>query len=82
MSDLYDDKVDGVISKEFYEKKKTEYENEHKDIEKAIEKHNKAGHKYRELGLHLYEVSQRGKDIFMKKLPEKKQILLGTVNIL
>lgn len=79
LSNLYDDKVDGTISKEFYEKKKAEYESEQKDVEKAIEKHNKAGHKYRELGIQLYEVSQRGKEIFLKKLPEKKRILLGLI---
>ncbi len=33
----------------------------------------------RELGLQLYEVSQRGKEIYKKKHPEKKRILLGLI---
>lgn len=52
---------------------------EQKEIEETIEKHNKAGHKYKKLGLQLYEVSQRAKEFYVKKLPEKRLLLLGLI---
>lgn len=82
LSNLYDDKVDGIISKEFYEKKTKEYEKEQTEISESIAKHEKAGNKYRKLGLQFYEVSQNAKEIYLKKLkkyPEKKRLLLGLI---
>lgn len=79
LSNLYDDKVDGVITKEFYAQKSQEYKAEEAKVTETIEKHNNARDKYRELGLNLYEVSQRGKELFVKKHPEKKRILLGLI---
>jgi|WetSurMetagenome_2_1015567.scaffolds.fasta_scaffold08608_2 site-specific DNA recombinase len=79
LSNLYDDKADGTISKEFYLQKKAEYTKEQKEIEETIELHNKAGHKFRELGLKLYEVSQRAEELYLEKSPEKKRSLLGLI---
>ena len=79
LSTLYDDKADGTISKEFYARKNAEYLKEQKEIEETIELHNKAGHKFRELGLQLYGISQRAEELYLKKLPDKKRSLLGLI---
>lgn len=79
LSNLYDDKVDEIITKEFYNQKETEYKQEKNTINQTIKKYNNAGDKYRELGINLYEVSQQGKELFVKKLPEKKRLLLGLI---
>ena len=47
--------------------------------QEAIGKHDNAGNKCRDLGLSLYEVSQRGKELFVKKKPDKKRLLLGLI---
>jgi DNA invertase Pin-like site-specific DNA recombinase len=73
---LYDDKLDGKISEEFYEKKLKQYSKEKEEIESAIERHERANLKYYELGLNLYELSQRAKEIYLKaKLEEKRQLI-------
>lgn len=82
LSNLYDDKNDGVITKEFYFTKKAEYEKEQSEITATIEKYNKAGIKYRDLGIRFYEISQKAKEIYqtkLKKKPEKKRLLLGMI---
>jgi DNA invertase Pin-like site-specific DNA recombinase len=73
---LYDDKLDGKISEEFYERKFKQYLKEKEEIESAIKRHEKANLKYYELGLNLYELSQKAKEIYLKaKLEEKRQLI-------
>jgi hypothetical protein len=73
---LYDDKLDGKISEEFYERKFRQYSKEKEEIESAIKRHEKANLKYYKLGLNLYELSQRAKEIYQKaKLEEKRQLI-------
>ncbi len=73
---LYDDKLDGKISEEFYERKFKQYSEEKEEIESAIKRHEKANLKYYELGLNLYELSQRAKEIYLKaSLEEKRQLI-------
>jgi DNA invertase Pin-like site-specific DNA recombinase len=77
ISKLYDDKVDGVITVEFYTTKNAEYKKQENDVKSAIAKHINAGHKYRELGIQFYELSQRAKTIYKKILLEKKRVLFN-----
>jgi len=73
---LYDDKLDGKISEEFYERKFKQYSREKEEIESAIKRHERANLKYYELGLNLYELSQRAKEIYLKaRLEEKRQLM-------
>jgi site-specific DNA recombinase len=79
LSNLYDDKADGTITLDFYNQKKMEYIKDQTEIEEAVEKYNRAGVKYRELGLRFYEVSQQAKEIYLKKSPDKKRLLLAMI---
>jgi hypothetical protein len=73
---LYDDKLDGKISEEFYERKFKQYSKEKEEIESAIKRHEKANLKYYELGLNFYELSQKAKEIYQKaKIEEKRQLI-------
>ena len=67
MSIIYDDRVDGVITKEQYEKKKEQYETEVDEIVEAKNQHVKADIDYRKLGINIFELSQKGREIYETK---------------
>ena len=77
MDVLYDDKVDGLISKEQYENKMTQYEDQLSNIVEAKQKHNKAKINYLKLGMNLFELAQKGRELYEKQanLSEKKELL-------
>ena len=81
LSNLYDDKVDEVITKDFYNQKFKEYSKEKTDIEDSIQKHNKANDKFQNLSIQFYELSQRAEQIFTNPLMnmDKKRILLQLI---
>lgn len=70
---LYDDRVDGVISKEQYENKRLQYEEQAAAILEAKEKHVKADIDYRQLGINIFELSQSGREIYETKATPKEQ---------
>lgn len=74
---LYDDKVDEKISKDFYEKKQVQYEKQLLDIVEAKKKHAKANIDYLKLGINIFELAQKGRQVFEKLLlhNEKKELL-------
>ncbi|OGM18799.1 hypothetical protein A2686_02050 [Candidatus Woesebacteria bacterium RIFCSPHIGHO2_01_FULL_38_10] len=63
---LYDDKLDEKITKAFYDQKFRQYTQEKADIVAAIEKHTKAKNNHFDLGINLYELSQRAKEIYLR----------------
>ncbi len=63
---LYDDKLDEKITKAFYDQKYKQYTQEKADIVAAIEKHTKAKNNHFDLGINLYELSQRAKEIYLR----------------
>lgn len=77
LSVLYDDRVDGVISKEQYENKRIQYEEQAETILKAKEKHVNADINYRQLGINIFELAQTGREIYETKatMDEKKEFL-------
>lgn len=76
---LYDDKLDEKITKEFYELKFKQYSNEKEEAVHSLEKHSQADTKYSELGINFYELSQRGKEIYLKATDAEKRQLLQIV---
>ena len=76
---LYDDKLDGKITPEFYEQKFKQYTKEKEEIVSSIGKHNNAQTKYFELGISILELSQRAKEIYQKATIEEKRTLLSLV---
>lgn len=74
---LYDDRADGLITKDQYEYKKTQYEKQLNDIVEAKQKHCKANIDYMRLGINIFELAQKGREIYEDKLlmEEKKELL-------
>lgn len=68
---LYDDKLDGKITEEFYNRKFKQYSQELEEFLDTIKKHNNASVKYFELGVNIYDLSQRAKEIYLKAKTKK-----------
>ncbi len=80
LSALYDDRLDGNITKEFYEEKHNQYKEELEDILTSLGKHAKANINYQELGINIFELSQKGRQIYDEMLlQEEKRELLNFV---
>jgi len=76
---LYDDKLDGKITPEFYEQKFQQYTQEKETIVNSIEKHSNAQTKYFELGVSIFDLSQKAKELYKKASVEAKRTLLSLV---
>ena len=76
---LYDEKLEGKISQEFYEKKFAQYSQELDEIIAATQRHKNANISYIELGSSILDLTQRAREIYAKASPEKKRKLLGIV---
>lgn len=76
---LYDDKLDGRIDPNFYEQKFKQYTQKKETITASIEKQSNAQTKYFELGVNIFELSQKAKEIYQKAQIEQKRMLLGLV---
>ena len=79
VSQIYDDKLDEKITREFYERKSQQYLEEKEAITESIGKHSQAGDKYCELGLNIYDLSQRASWIYGEASLEEKRRLLRLV---
>lgn len=76
---LYDDKLDGRITKEFYERKFKQYTEEKEVAVESIRQHDTSQTKYFELGMNILELAQRAKEIYLKRSVEEKRQLLSLV---
>ncbi|HGJ65207.1 TPA: hypothetical protein ENS27_07435 [bacterium] len=68
------------ITKAFYDQKFRQYTQEKADIVTSIEKHTKAKNSHFDLGINLYELSQKAKEIYLKAkechlLEEQRQLI-------
>jgi site-specific DNA recombinase len=70
---LYDDMVDGKISRQFYEQKLQKYEEQLNAVLEAKEKHVKADVDYLKLGANIFELSQRGGELFEKRMSQNEK---------
>lgn len=66
MDKLYDDKLDEKIAPEFYNRKFKQYSDEKDEITESIKKHAQASTSYINLGVNIYELSQRAKELYLK----------------
>lgn len=79
---LYDDKIDGKISTEFYQKKFEQYQKEQQDIQNSIDSHLNANLKYYEMGITVIEVVKHAKAIYERMGPNKledKRMMLALI---
>ncbi|KKT45300.1 MAG: Recombinase, partial [candidate division WWE3 bacterium GW2011_GWA2_44_16] len=65
MDKPYDDKLDEKITQEFYNRKFKQYSNEKDELTETIKRHSTASTGYLNLGINLYELSQRARDIYL-----------------
>ena len=63
---LYDDKLDEKITPDFYNRKFKQYSEEKDEVAESIKRHSQASTGYLNLGINIYELSQRAKDIYLK----------------
>lgn len=78
---IYDDKLDGKIAPEFYERKFKQYTQEKENALDALNKLGQARTKYYEAGYSIHELAYKAKDIYLspKATPERKRLLLSYV---
>ena len=77
---LYDEKLDGSISPEFYKRKFKQYSKELDTITGSIERHKDANLSYVELGSHILDLTQRVEQLYSDKATKsQKRRLLNIV---
>ncbi len=77
---LYDEKLDGKISEEFYNKKFAQFSEELDAIITSIQKHKNANISYAELGSAIIDLTQRAEELYREKATfEQKRQLLNIV---
>lgn len=80
LDNLYDDKLDGKITQDFYDRKFKQFSEEKTDIVKTIQKHSNANIKNYELGVNIFDLSQRAREIYLKaRTIEDKRSLVSLV---
>jgi site-specific DNA recombinase len=76
---LYEDKVDGVVSVEFFKRKSAEWDAEQTRILRAIDEHHAANHSYINEGVKLLELAKRAYSLYEKQKADEKRKLLNFV---
>jgi len=76
---IYIDKIDEKITEQAYNDYDKRYKTELQDVLKSIENHSNANNKYHELGLNLYELSQRATTIYEKATKNDKRLFINLV---
>lgn len=70
---LYDDKLDGKIDNDLYERKFRQYTAEKERAIEAMQRHSNADTKYYELGISIFELSQIAEDAYEKASNDEKR---------
>jgi site-specific DNA recombinase len=76
---IYVDKLDGEISREFYEQKSNQWRLEQEAVLRKIEKHQGANRAYLDEGIRILELAQRAVFLYEKQTPHEKRRLLNFV---
>ena len=78
---IYEDKIDGKITPDFYNRKFTEYTKEKVDALESLEKLNDGNTKYYEAGYAIHELASKASDIYKspKATVEDKRLLLSKI---
>jgi len=74
---MYEDKLDGRVTDDFYDSKYAEYKNRLDDLAERIALHNNADIGYYEFGRKILELSKNAGKLFEKANPDEKRELLG-----
>ena len=76
---LYDDKLDEIITDDMYKRKFQQYTEEKDHIIKSLSDHSQANSKYLEMGVNIYELSQRASELYLKANAQEKRQLINHV---
>ncbi len=76
---LYNDRLDGGITKETWEKKQEEINKEQEDIRTQMERIKNVETKYFEIWLNILDLAYRAKEIYAKRTPEERRTLLSHI---
>ena len=76
MDALYEDKLDNIINKDFYDRKFKEYESKIKDLENKISRYSKANISYYKTGANILELAKKACFLYKKGNIEERQELL------
>ena len=79
LSALYDDKLDGKITEEFYSEKSQEYNSERAEIISQRKRLNAKDSNFYEKSVTLYDVAMKAGEIFQNAKEDKKRRLLRAV---
>ncbi len=76
---LYDDKIDGRISQDFYDKKLAQYKKEQEETLDSLNRHRNANLKYFEMGVAVIQVAKDARKTYLKprRTVEQKRMLLS-----
>ena len=77
ISKMYDDKLDGFIPKEQYQKKLREYKEKQRDILIQMEEHNKADENFYITASQVLDLSNRALEIFESSEVKEKRALIN-----
>ena len=77
LDSLYEDKLDGNISKEFYERKAVEYSTRIKELDGKISGMTHASLDYYDFGSKILELANKASFLYEKANPEEKKELLS-----
>lgn len=78
---IYEDKLDGKIDEEFYQRKSRQYAEEKESVLGLLKRQNEASTKYYELGATVVDLAHRATKIYLspKRTPEERRVLLNVV---
>ena len=74
---MYDDKIDGSITKSFFEDKRNAYRTEQKLLQAKLAKLHMADEEYYLTAQYLVQIASRAKELFAGSEPEEKRLLLN-----
>ena len=74
---LYDDKLDGVIDADFYDRKRKQYTDKQQVVASKLKQHQKANVNYYDIGSAIFELAQQGDKLYQdaKKIEDKRALL-------
>ncbi|MFA7170026.1 MAG: recombinase family protein [Candidatus Paceibacterota bacterium] len=76
---LYEDKLDGEITREFYQAKSKEYSDKITALNKKISQHTLANIDYYKLGTDILELANKASFLYKNALPDERKELLGFI---
>ena len=74
---IYINKLDGLVSEEFYTERTEEWKEEQDKVLANLERHKDANTNYFEQGIHILELAQKAYSLYLKQIPSQKRRLLN-----